>query len=123
MKNTNETDALKDAIAVLQHKQAAELQLLKEQFHITYESLKPVNLIKKGFKDITESPGIKNTLINNAIGLATGFLSKKVLIGASHNPIKRLLGTILEFAVASVVAKQVNNTVQEASQKNNALIH
>ena len=112
----NEADALKDAINLLQNKQAHELRLLKEQFHITYDSLKPINLIKKGFLDVTASPDIKKTLINNAIGLATGYLSKKVLIGSSHNPIKKLLGTILEFAVASVVVKQVNNTVNEGAE-------
>jgi hypothetical protein len=107
MKNNNQADALKDAIAVLQQKQAGELKLLREQFHITYDSLKPMNLIKKGFQDITALPDIKNGLINNAIGLATGYLSKKVLIGATRNPIKRILGTVLEFAVAGLVTKQV----------------
>jgi hypothetical protein len=107
MKNTNQADALKDAITVLQHKQAGELQLLRQQFHITYDSLKPINLIKKGIQDISSSPDLKNGLINNAIGLATGYLSKKVLIGATRNPIKRILGTVLEFAVAGLVTKQV----------------
>ena len=109
MKKKNEADALKEQISLLQTKQAGELQLLREQFHITYDSLKPINLIKKGFQDITSLPDLKNGLINNAIGLATGYLSKKVLIGTTRNPFKKLLGTILEFAVAGLVTKQVEN--------------
>lgn len=123
MKNTNQADALKDAIALLESKQAGELQLLRQQFHITYDSLKPMNLIKKGLQDITALPDLKNGLINNAIGLATGYLSKKVLIGATRNPIKRILGTVLEFAIAGLVTKQVEQakatTEEENITKNN----
>lgn len=39
----NETDALNKSILLLQNKQEDELVLLKEQFHITYESLKPID--------------------------------------------------------------------------------
>lgn len=116
MKNTNQADALKDAIALLESNQAEELQLLRQQFHITYDSLKPMNLIKKGFQDITSLPDIKNGLLNNAIGLATGYLSKKVLIGATRNPIKRILGTVLEFAVAGLVTKQVKEAKATAEE-------
>jgi hypothetical protein len=118
MKNTNQADALKDAIALLESKQAGELQLLRQQFHITYDSLKPMNLIKKGLQDITALPDLKNGLINNAIGLATGYLSKKVLIGATRNPIKRILGTVLEFAVAGLVTKQVEQVKTTEEEQN-----
>jgi hypothetical protein len=116
MKNKTQADALKDAIALLESKQAGELQLLRQQFHITYDSLKPMNLIKKGLQDITSLPDIKNGLINNAIGLATGYLSKKVLIGATRNPIKRILGTVLEFAVAGLVTKQVKEAKETTEE-------
>lgn len=46
MKKKNETDTLNQTIISLQNKQAQELKSLKEQFHLTYESLKPINLIK-----------------------------------------------------------------------------
>ncbi|MGG7036379.1 MAG: hypothetical protein ACI7YS_14450, partial [Flavobacterium sp.] len=41
----------------------------------------------------------------SAIGLGTGILSKKLLVGNTHNPVKRMLGTVVEFAVANVVSK------------------
>lgn len=116
MKNINQTEALKNAIALLESKQAEELKLLRHQFNNTYDSLKPMNLIKKGFQDITSLPDIKNGLLNNAIGLATGYLSKKVLIGATRNPIKRILGTVLEFAVAGLVTKQVKEAKAAAEE-------
>jgi hypothetical protein len=108
MKNSTEVDELKNKIALLYLQQERDLLLLKEQFCNTCENLKPINLIKNTFKEVVASPSIKNTLVKNAIGLATGYLSKKLLIGSSHNPIKKVLGTVLEFVVANVVANSVD---------------
>jgi len=108
MKKITERETLRETIILLQARQAAELQLLKTQLHSTYESLKPINLIKNTFQEITSSPDVKNSLVNNAIGLATGYLSKKVLIGATHNPFKKIVGALVEFSVASFVAKRAD---------------
>lgn len=105
MKPQNQTDALNKAISLLQHKQTQELIALKEQLQLSYETLKPINLIKKTLHEVALSPDIKNNLVNNIIGLTTGYLSKKVLVGASHNPIKRVFGTVMQFAIANVVSK------------------
>lgn len=107
MKKKNETDTLNETIILLQNKQAEELKLLKEQFHLTYETLKPINLIKSSFHEVTSSPSpdIKNNLLNNVIGLTTGYLSKKIIVGASNNPIKKILGALLQFTIANVVSK------------------
>ena len=107
MKKAHIKAALKEKILLLEHQQKQELIVLKNQFHDTYESLKPINFLKNTFHEVTSSPDIKNNLLNNAIGIATGFLTKKVLVGASHNPIKRILGTVLEFLIANVVSKKV----------------
>ncbi|WP_035671970.1 hypothetical protein [Flavobacterium sp. 83] len=109
MKKSNETDKLNEAIVLLENKQAIELISLKQQFELTYESLKPLNIIKSVFSEITTSSEIKGNLISNAIGMSTGYLTKKVLLGSSHNPIKRLLGTLLQFVVTNVVTKHSDN--------------
>jgi hypothetical protein len=104
MKKKSETEALKEAIILMQNKQENDLALLKEQFHLSAEKLKPANLIKGAISNV--SPGdIKNSLINNALGLTTGYLSRKVLLGATHHPVKKILGTLVQFAVAGLVAK------------------
>ena len=108
MRKKNETLVLNEKIIFLQCKQADELVILKEQFHSIYENLKPINLLKNTLQNITSSPDIKSILLNSAIGITTGFLSKKILIGSSSNPIKKLLGNVLEFTIASVVAKYFN---------------
>ena len=109
----NESDILKESISLLKEKQAVELILLKEQFHYAYESLKPINQIKSALHGITALPDIKNVIISNAVGLTTGYLSKKIMVGQSHNPLKKLLGTFLQFAIANVVAKHSGNIKTE----------
>jgi|ERR1019366_1002579 hypothetical protein len=115
MKKKNETEALNERIVLLQNKQALELKILKEQFHLTYESLKPNNLLKSTVHEVVSSPDIKDKILNNVIGLATGYLSRKVLLRASHNPIKNILGTVLQFAIANVVAKH-SDTIKSTGE-------
>lgn len=109
MKNRNETDSLNELIILQEQKYDMDLELLKEQFHVAYESLKPINLIKSLFHEVTASPEIKNDMVSNVIGLGTGFISKKLLIDGSHNPAKRVLGTLIQFAVANLVSKHSDN--------------
>jgi hypothetical protein len=84
---------LKMAIMQLENDQVMEWALLREELHTTAESLKPSNLIKETFKDI--SP----------IGLAAGYLSKALISGGSHNPLKSLLGSLLQLGITRIVSK------------------
>ena len=111
MKQLNAAEELNEAIRQTEERQKYEFKLLQEQIKSTVESLKPINLIKSSLHDAVSSDGLKNNLLSNAVGLASGFLSKKILIGGSHNPIKRILGTILQFAVANIVAKKADNFI------------
>ena len=99
------TAELKDAIRQLEQKQAEEWALLKQQCLHTYESLKPVNAIKKTLHELISSPDIKKDLLGALLGLVVGSLSKKVVIGSTLNPLKQLLGIILQMGVADAVSK------------------
>src|SRR5882762_4274554 len=105
MEKSIEQRALTESINRLQTKQSHELALLKDQFHLTYESLKPLNLIKHTFKEVSSSTEIKEGMLNSVIGLTTGYFTKAILIGSSTNPIKKIVGTLLQFAVATLVAR------------------
>ena len=99
---------LKLAIQELELQQANELILLKEQFNKTSESLKPINLIKSTFKNAVSSPDLKTDVFNTVIGLVTGVVAKKLMIGKTINPFKKLLGIIVEMTVANKVAKNAD---------------
>jgi len=53
MKKSSKAKALEEAINRLQIKRSHELALLRDQFHLTYESLKPHNLLKHTFKEVS----------------------------------------------------------------------
>lgn len=105
MKKSRELQALTESINRLQIQRSHELILLRNQFHLTYDSLKPINLIKHTFKEVSSSAEIKDGMLNNVIGLTTGYFTKAILIGSSANPIKKILGTLLQFTVATLVAQ------------------
>ena len=105
MQNITSTAGLKNAIQLLEAEQAIKGQLLKEQFYLTYESLKPVNLIKSTLNDIATSPYLIDNILGTAMGLASGYLSKRIFVGASGNMIRKLLGSVLQFGVTNVVAQ------------------
>lgn len=100
---------LKSAIQELEYKQEIEWPLLKEQFLDTYESIKPINLIKNTLSDLTTAPDLKGDLINTTLSLAVGFISKKLAIGSTQNPIKQILGTLLQMGVTNIVSKNADS--------------
>ena len=108
MQKTTSITGLKESILLLEMKKETEVFLVKEQFRITYESLKPVNLIKSEFQELAGHPDLKGNLIDASLGLATGYLSKKAVIGNTHNPLKQLLGTLIQIGVSQLVSKNAN---------------
>jgi hypothetical protein len=108
MEKINSTADLKTAIAQLEQKKSGEWHLLKEQLHTTQESLKLKNIIKSTFKGAMSSPDLKSSILNTAVGLTTGFVTKKLLIGKTINPLKKLLGIVVEMAVANNVVKNAD---------------
>lgn len=105
MEKINSDIDLRAAILALEEKQSEEANLMKAQFSLAYESVKPINLIKSTFKEVTSSEEIKDHLINTTIGITAGYLSKKLFEGVTHTPLRKLLGTALMFSISNVVAK------------------
>ncbi len=71
---------LKNAIQQLEQKQAEEWSLLKKECLTAVDSLKPVNIIKNTFHDLTTSPDFKKDLLGTLLSLAIGFVSKKAIV-------------------------------------------
>lgn len=113
MKTTNETDALRASILLLESQQKLDLLLLKSQVHETFESLRPINLIKSTISEVSASSDLKHGLLQNGIGLITGYVSRKILVGTSHNPVVGFLGSLFQFAISNVVAKHSDTVIEK----------
>jgi len=105
MQNITSVAELKNAIQLLEVEQNLKGKILKEQFYLVYENFKPVNLLTGTLKDIVKSPYLIDNILGTAMGLATGYLSKKIFIGASGNKIKKIIGSILQFGITNVITQ------------------
>jgi hypothetical protein len=105
MQTITSVAGLKNSILLLEAEQSIKGQLLKDQLFITYESLKPVNLIKQTLKEISSSPYLIDNISGSAMGLLSGFLSRKIFVGTSGNLIKKLIGSVLQFGITNIVAQ------------------
>ncbi len=104
MQNITSSAQLKEAILLLEVEQIIKGRVLKQQFRLTYESLKPVNLFLNALKDITTSPGVADNLLGTAGGIVTGFLSKKIFVGTSVNLFRKLIGSLMQVGVTNLVS-------------------
>ena len=105
MKKYNSIAHLRESILVLEIQQANQAALVKEEFKQTIENLNPVNILKNKFKNVISNPDLKTNVLNTILGFTSGMIAKKLFLGKSDNPLKKLFGIILEVTVANKVAK------------------
>ncbi len=104
---------LKEAIRILEIKQAESRQLMQEQFKVTYESLNPVYFVKNAFSSISESPEIRNNILTFLLPLAAGFLSKRAFAGTRTTNVVKQAGILLLNGLNRYVSQnpEIINTV------------
>jgi hypothetical protein len=99
---------LKTAIQVLEFEQMIKRQQLKDQLLLTHESLKPVNLIKSTLSEVASSPYLIDNILGATMGLASGYLTRKLVVSGSHNIFKKILGSVIQFGVTNLVAQHTD---------------
>ena len=109
MQKITSTASLKEAIQLLEAEKAANSKLLKEQFVNTYESFKPISLLRSTLHDISSSPNMVENILGTALGLGAGYLSRSILPGVTAMRFGKLLGPVLQLGVTNFVTKQSGN--------------
>jgi len=108
MQNIRTIAELKNSIKLIDTERDIQERLLKEQFQVTYESLKPIYLLKSTIDEVTSFPFFIDKILGTTIGIATGYLSRKAFVGSSGNIVRKLIGSVLQFGVANLVAKHAD---------------
>ena len=108
MKSITTSAELKTAIQELELEQKNNFLALKEEMGRVQESLKLTNIIKNTFKKIVDVPDLKADIVNTAVGLASGIMTKKLVMGKNHNPVSKLLGIVMEMFVANNVTQNAD---------------
>jgi hypothetical protein len=115
MQSITSYEGLRNAIRLLEIEQGIKGQQLKDQLHITYESLRPINLISNTLKELSSSRYMTDNISAAAMGLVSGFLSKKIFVGTSGNAFRRLIGSILQYGITNLVS-QNSEVIKSFSQ-------
>jgi len=97
MPNITSAAELKNAIHLVEAKQALKQQELKEEFHY---------VLKSTLKDVASSPYLIENIIETGVGMATGYLSKKLVVGTSTGIVRNVLGSLLQFGITNAVSKR-----------------
>jgi hypothetical protein len=101
MKIIDPFSSLNRLILVKEEEQLKQGIALKDHFRETYESLKPINILKNTLRTAVASSDLRSKAANATIGMAVGFLAKKLLGGNSNNPIVKLVGTTIGSFIGS----------------------
>jgi hypothetical protein len=108
MENITSAAGLKDAIHLLKTERTVKLQQLREEGSRALEIIRPVRLLQNTVNGIAMSPRLLDNIIGTAMGLATGFISKRLFIGSSGSLIRKLLGSVLQLGITTAAAHNTN---------------
>jgi len=104
MEKITSAAALANEIHVLEDAQATQWQQLKGQFNITYGSLTSGNLLRNTLNEVVTSPYLFDKVLGTALGLASGYFSRKLIVGASSSIFRKFFGSVLQFGITSAVS-------------------
>jgi hypothetical protein len=105
MQNITSLAELTVAIQMLEEERSVKEKLFKEQLFITYESFKPISLLKSTINELTSSPYLLESILSTVLGVSSGFLTKRVVTGLSGGIIRKILGSVLQFGVTKTIAQ------------------
>jgi hypothetical protein len=105
MEKITSTTELHALIFSLKQKQTDEELLLKEELCTLAQGLKPGNIIKSTFLDLSKSTDMKDSLINSSLSMAAGYVSKRLLVGQHASPFTKGLGMLVQIGISTIISK------------------
>jgi len=104
------------AITALEQSRAEAALALEERTTDMIEGFRPVNLLKGAVRDITGSGGLTQRLLAMGVGMAAGRIARFIYQGRSRNPVKELIGSLLQAGITTYVSSKPE-TVQRIGGK------
>jgi hypothetical protein len=121
MSTPHNTETLSLKILMLENRRELSFEELKINLQASYNSLKPLNLVKSGFREIVGSPEIKQGLFSNLVGLAGGFITKKMIIGTATGIIRNSIGSVFQIIMTNLVSRKTASIVADESEANSSI--
>ena len=114
-RNITNCDELNEAIAELELKAAAQKRDIQETFAAVSENLKPMNLVKSGFRSVFSGEH-REDLVNALIGLGSGFLGRKLILGKANGFVGKTVGKAIQWGMAGLVSKNAEKIKEKAGE-------
>jgi hypothetical protein len=109
MKKIKTSADLKEEILSLEIRLANDREAVKHAFKDFAHSISPANVIRRTVRNLGSGPEFKGDLVNLAMSLGAGFLSRKVAVGTTRNPLKNIMGALLQAGVTNLVSKNADS--------------
>ncbi|WP_445457780.1 hypothetical protein [Flavobacterium sp. HNIBRBA15423] len=106
METINENQLLDKKIRLLKLKQSNDFEILRDQFNLTLESLKPINIVKESIDDFKKSKEIKHSILESTLGIAGGYLARKMIAGKSAGIFKKISATVIQYLVTNFITNK-----------------
>jgi hypothetical protein len=107
---------VKQRIEDLEQQRTLHREQLKEHITLIHSSIQPINLINDSLGKMIHSKQLKINLVDIAIGAASGFIAKKLVVRDSHSITKELLGDAVQMVVAKE-ATQHSDVIRKVGMK------
>ena len=108
MNNRDINSDLSNRIMELEKRQVLQLHSLKYSISELSDNLKPSKMIKNTVRELNADSEFKSDLLSTLVGITSGFITKKIIVGNTHNPLKEIAGTLIEVVVAKWVSNDSN---------------
>lgn len=104
VKNIDDLDA---RILQLKLQEANQQDEMQAHLHNLKESVSPANLMNKAANLFSPGDLSSGSIMNVAVGVAAGFIAKRIYKGKSAGLVKRLTAPILQYIITVVVKNTV----------------
>jgi hypothetical protein len=112
-KGIKNSEELAEVIAALELKAAAQKREVEEAFSTVTEDFKPLNLVKNGVRSVFSGEN-KGDLLNALIGLGSGFLSRKLILGKANGFVGKTVGKAIQWGMAGIISKNAEKIKEKA---------
>lgn len=106
MQNITTVAGLKDAIKILEAEQKEKGKQLREQLLLTYESLMPVNLLRRTLKELFSASHLVQDFSGTTLGMIIAYLTKKLFIRESQSKFRKMVAYVLQMGISKLVAQK-----------------
>ena len=97
---------LKQRIADLESKRTKQRAEITDNLKEIVESVKPKNLLRAGLLSISETPALRQNLVNASISLVSGWVARKIAVPKADSVVKKAVGSAVQYGVSHLMATQ-----------------